>query len=501
VAGLRHQVLVITVLFLFLVAPFCNVVNVVNVVNAVNYERVFRLVDHPGGSVRYSLTVSVLDSLYRYYVGRNHDLYSSVDFAKFITPYAVKPIADVLRSIYSDDEVFADAVLSITHQITYEVHPEVYPVETLFLNKGDCGGFSLLVASVLKAGGLDVVLFEYPSMQHLNVGVSLSHKPTYVRGNVSSFDYNGKRYYMAESTGDNFPEKNWRVGECPQDLKQTTPNVVSVENYDHSEYGQVSATPKTLSPSQISIFVSSSFVMENSVITVSGVVSPSSGQNITIYVSPFGGLLQVLATVEVGADGHYVYSWRPTSGGIYYLEASWSGNEDYAGADSGAVTLYVIPFYGLVAGILGLLLLVLMVGFWIMNRRGAAPPPEISEKTEPPPPPSPEEPQKTQEETQPQPSQTPEQTTQTQETKPPIEETTQPQETQPSAEEPQSSPPQPAQPAQETTSPPATEETAPPSPTPATEPQQTQEPQPPIPPPPEEHPSETPSASPTENPP
>lgn len=502
---MRQGIIIITVLILLLITPFYNVAN------ATNYEREFKLVNHPGGTVQYSLTVSITSSLYDYYVGRSHDLYSSADFAKFITPYSVKPIADALRNFYSNDEVFADAVLGIAQQIPYEVSPEVYPVETLKLNSGDCGSFSLLIASILKAGGLDVVLLEYTSLQHLNVGVYLPNKPAYVRSNLYWIDYNSKRYYIAESTGDNFPN-GWRVGECPQELKQTSPNVITVENSEQQQPGQVAASYKTLNPSQISISTSTSFIMENGIITIAGMVSPANAGNVSIYVSTFAGAMQVLTTVSVGTDGKYLYQWRPQPGGIYNVQASWSGNENYAGADSSAITLYVVPFYGLIAGVLGLLLLVLLVIFKLMNRRGtpSPPPSESFQKTEPPPPPPPaqpsaeplpqtiEEPQKPPEETQPSPqpqqspeetqpstqseqSQAPEGTTQTQETQPPAEETTPPTEQPPQPQTEQPSQPiteeSTPQPTEETTpaSPPA-EETSPPQPEPQTtpEPQQTE---------------------------
>lgn len=344
---------------------------------------------------------------------KNHDLYSSADFAKFITPYAVKPIADALLSVYSDNELFADAVLGIAQQIPYQVSMEVYPIETLKLNYGDCGSFSLLAASIMKAGGLDVVLLEYPSAQHMNVGVYLPNKPVYVRSNVCWVDYNSKRYYIAETTGGNFPN-GWRVGECPTKLEQLSPNVVSVENDEQLAPGQVTASYKSLNPSQISISLSSSFTMENGIITIAGVVSPSNAENVTIYISSIAGDWQVLTTVAVNGNGTYLYQWRPQSGGIYYLEASWSGNADYAGADSASATLYAVPFYGLLAGVLGFLLLLLIFVFWFMNRRSAISPMAI-EKPETPASSSEEKTQPTPEETVSHPSQIPEKTEQPEE--------------------------------------------------------------------------------------
>ena len=112
-------------------------------------------------------------------------LISTNDFATFVTPYALKPIADCLRGIYSDDEDFANGVLMIVHQIPYEdTSLPKYPVETIVANKGDCALFSYIAASIMKAGGLNVVLFYYESEDHMNIGVGLSHEPNYARGKI-----------------------------------------------------------------------------------------------------------------------------------------------------------------------------------------------------------------------------------------------------------------------------------------------------------------------------
>jgi hypothetical protein len=484
VAKLKHRILIIVFISVFLIISFSNVAN------ATNYQSVFRLTEYPGGPVKYSLTVSVTSSLYNYYVSQNHDVVTSADFAKFITPYAVAPIADALRSVYSNDEVFADAVLSIAQQIPYQVSPAVYPVETLKLNYGDCASFSLLVASVLKAGGLNVVLLEYSSQQHMNVGVSLSHTPNYARSNPYYVDYNGTRYYIAETTGDSFPD-GWRVGECPTELEQANPNVISTNGYEQSAPEQVSASYKTLNPSQISISVSSTFAMESSVINIAGTVSSSDVANVSIYVSSFGGVWQVLATVSTDSSGHYAYQWKPQSGGIYYVQASWSGNTNYAGADSQTVTLYIIPFYSLIAIALGMILLVLLIAFWLMNRRVSMPP-ASAEKPQTPSEPPTQETQQTQQSTeqpQPAPSQTHEETTQTQEPQTNAQETPFTEPTSP----PQGETPQPApeatsesEPIQENPQP----ESLPPTPQPQTTPPEQPQPQ-----------EQKQSEQPTENPP
>jgi len=78
----------------------------------------YELIDRPDGDTTYRLTVSVTDTLYEYYRSKDHKLYN-YDFSKFVTPHALKPVADDLWSIYSNREDFANGVLMIVHQIPY----------------------------------------------------------------------------------------------------------------------------------------------------------------------------------------------------------------------------------------------------------------------------------------------------------------------------------------------------------------------------------------------
>lgn len=368
-ANLNRSILIAVLLFLFVAFPFSSMVDVAD---AATYGSVFGLNDYPGGPVTRTLTVSITSSLYYYYASQNHNLVASSDFAKFITPYAVKPIADALLSIYSDDELFADGVLSLVQQVPYQISPEVYPVETLKLNYGDCGSLSLLAASIMKAGGLDVILLEYPSKQHLNIGVNLPNNLAQARSNPYYVNYHGERYYVAETTGDNFPD-GWRAGEFPPELGDMSPNIVAIEGYPQTAPAQVSASYKSLSSSQVSISVSSMFTLENSAVNIAGTVYASGAEKVSIYVSSLNGVWQDLATVNVDSSGHYVYQWTPEIGGIYYLQASWSGDTDHAGADSQTLTLYVIPLYGLIAAGLGLTLMILLMSLWFINRRSHVP--------------------------------------------------------------------------------------------------------------------------------
>jgi hypothetical protein len=119
------RLITVTIAFVFVAELFLP-----QVWSATNYTYSYWLFDTPDGSNRYQLTVSVTPSLYEYYRSKDHDLYS-LDFAKFVTPYALEPVAESLWGIYNDEEEFANGVLMIAHQIPYEEStPQKYPVET-----------------------------------------------------------------------------------------------------------------------------------------------------------------------------------------------------------------------------------------------------------------------------------------------------------------------------------------------------------------------------------
>jgi len=336
---------------------------------AANYDYTYGLLDHPDGSTNYQLTVSVTSSLYEYYRSRDHNVYS-YDFAKFVTPSPLKPIADDLWSIYSDDEDFANGVLMIVHQIPYEESaPQKYPVETIVENEGDCDLFSFIAASVMKAGGLDVVLLLYETQSHMNVGVYLSSEPGDARSAVYYYTHDGKRYYTAECTGDDW-RNGWRVGECPDLLKGAPARIITLEDCEQTSPGQVSSNYGVLDASSLSLAVSSRFVIAGSTVTMSGSISPAlSGRKITLYVSSGGSRLSVLVEVTTDSDGRYSYTWNPSSAGTYSIRASWSGDADYAGADSSICTLTVVPLEWLMIGITIIVLLTVLVVVTIATRR------------------------------------------------------------------------------------------------------------------------------------
>jgi len=312
-----------------------------------NYTRAYYLLDRPDGTKQYKLNVAVPQSLYDYYVWQNHKQVSDEDFAKFVTPHALQPIADKLWEIYQNDyENFANGVLMIVHQIPYEVTvPAKYPVETIVENEGDCDLFSYIAASIMKAGGLDVVLLYYKSEAHMNVGVHLPDPPRYARRQVYYVTYNGVPYYIAECTGGNW-EEGWRVGECPPELIGKSPVVITLENCERWSPGQVSASYTTLTSSTITLTVSSTFAIQGSTITLSGQLTPSlPNENITIYVKIGNSPWTVADITATDFHGKFTYVLNLNEAGTYYVRASWSGNDNYAGTDSPTINVTVLPAY------------------------------------------------------------------------------------------------------------------------------------------------------------
>jgi hypothetical protein len=338
---------------------------------AANYDYTYELLDSPVGSTVYRLTVSVTSSLYEDYSSQDHNIMGVDDLAKFVTPTTLKPVADDLWSIYSDDEDFVNGALMIVHQIPYEESvPQKYPVETIVENEGDCDLFSFVAASIMMAGGLDVVLLLYETQNHMALGVNLSHEPYDARSDVYYYTYDEKQYYVAECTGGDW-RNGWRIGELPDMLNGAPARVITLEDSEQSSFGQVFSSFMTTTPSSVYLTLSAKFVFTGSDITISGSISPVlSGKNVTLYVSSNGSPFRVLATVTTGSNGKYLYMWRSSSGGTYLVRASWYGDDVYTGADSTLQTLVVFPLEWLMMGGMVIFSLsILLVVTWAMRTK------------------------------------------------------------------------------------------------------------------------------------
>jgi hypothetical protein len=310
------------------------------------------------------LYVSILPSLINYYGNLTHAVNDDSDYAQFVTPQVVAPIAECLRkgvaNLPYSNELFADAVLALVHQITYNVTSPKYPVETLVDNYGDCVGLSTLAASIMEAGGLNVVLILYTNInpQHMNVGVYLPYTPVYHTPLMSptSFTYDNETYWTAECT----PAGNWKVGDQSPSLAGASAIIIPFSKTTQSlPPAQVSASLNSnLLPSTITINpgqqAPSTDVNGERTLTISGSITPAiANQTVNIYISgntnepsnyygyPTSGI-EYLTTVT-GNDSNYSLAWNFTSSGTYYITASWNGASNYAGADSQTLPVFVGP--------------------------------------------------------------------------------------------------------------------------------------------------------------
>ena len=310
------------------------------------------------------LYVSIQPSLINYYGNLTHSVNDDSDYAQFVTPQAVAPIAECIQKVtgslpYSN-ELFADEVLALVHQITYNVTAVKYPVETLVDNYADCVGLSILAASIMEAGGLNVVLILYTGVnpQHMNVGVYLPYTPVYHTSLMAptSFTYNNQTYWTAECT----PAGNWKVGDQSPSLAGARAIIIPLNNATQSlPPAQVSASLNTnLLPSTITINPSQKTASNEAygerALNISGSITPAiPDQTVNIYISgnnneasdyysyASSGIEYLTAVTD--NDGNYNLTWNFTSSGTYYISASWSGASKYAGADSQTLPVFVGP--------------------------------------------------------------------------------------------------------------------------------------------------------------
>ncbi len=309
------------------------------------YTVSFLVPTYPCSPTNYELNVSIPSTLFQYYSVQNHFVFSPADFSKFVTPYTLKPIADRLWQIYDNTEDYTNGVLALVHQIPYqEVTMGKYPVETLIDGNGDCDLFAYIAASILEAGGIPTVILYYKDQSHMEIAVDLGAEPTDARTQVYSVTYQNASYYVGECTGGRWRD-GWRVGECPTDYQDVSVQIVGVENMAQSSIAQVSANLRDLDASTLNLKVSSSFMVENSPITISGQITPQSpNENVTLQVQS-GSSWTTITTVETQPNGQFSYSWIPTVTGSIEVQASWLGNREFNGATSIKSSVVILPLF------------------------------------------------------------------------------------------------------------------------------------------------------------
>jgi hypothetical protein len=327
---------------------------------AQDYDSSYQLLDQKYENPAYTLNVFVPDALLQHYVSMSHRLSTLTDFPKFVTPDAVKPIADCLRQVYPNDEDFVNGALQIVHQMNYvETQQGRYPAETLVNNQGDCDIFSYVAASIIKAGNLSVILLDYEAQEHMNIGVHLFQAPEKARTSIYKIARDNVEYYIAETTGGNWTH-GWRVGECPDNMKSAQATVLTLENDEEIAPGQVSATFKELEGSTLRLEIWPPIAIEQSTVTIRGSLKPTvSNENITVYLGVSGYPWATLGTVQTKSDGSFAYTWRTNTAGMYAIRAIWTGTNTYAGSTTETMTTIVIPL--ILAALIGVAILSVIV--------------------------------------------------------------------------------------------------------------------------------------------
>jgi hypothetical protein len=303
----------------------------------------------------YIININVSETTYSYYKNANHKALTLSDFAKFVTPGPVKPIADLLWTIYNDSESYVNGVLMMIHQIQYVEEPPKYAIEYLVDMQGDCE-VSYLAASLTIAGGLKTVLMFWKLNRtegHVNIGVALPYPPKQAR--TSSIFYvtiNNINYYIAECTGDKW-ETGWRVGELPKELEGLTPQIVSLESVSFdSPAGLVSASINVQQyESSITI---NSFLPLVSYIYISVTLTPNlPNQTINLYLVTQNSY-KLLASTATDSNGNFKLTYIPlwiTDVNYGSLAVSYNGNQNYKGTSYTLTflntfsTLIYMPFY------------------------------------------------------------------------------------------------------------------------------------------------------------
>lgn len=96
--------------------------------------------------------------------------------------------------------------------------------------------------------------------------------------------------------------------------------------------------PATKQNSSLSIVAAPSNVAVGSNATISGSISPAVAATVSIYVSINGSAMAHLQDVDA-ADGAFSIQVNLTQVGTYAFKASWLGNDDYEGAESGTAAV------------------------------------------------------------------------------------------------------------------------------------------------------------------
>lgn len=116
-------------------------------------------------------------------------------------------LEDVIKQINErstgKDFDLVQLIVNFVQSIPYEEAVEQkYPIETLYLNKGDCSDKSILLAKLLSLAGYKTCLFVFENAKHMAVGIASTDMSTTYRSG----------YIYIESTGYN------PIGDIPKEF-------------------------------------------------------------------------------------------------------------------------------------------------------------------------------------------------------------------------------------------------------------------------------------------
>lgn len=162
----------------------------------------------------------------------NNEEFTQKFYGQFLNDdYDIATLENILTFL-SDREIGTDfdlvqVIVSFVQAIPYEEAAEQkYPLETLYLNKGDCSDKSVLLGKLLSIAGYDVCLFVYEKAKHMSVGLKVDE----------STDFYYENYIYIESTGYN------PIGDIPKEFAggikiEEEPVVVYLEGGDYEISG------------------------------------------------------------------------------------------------------------------------------------------------------------------------------------------------------------------------------------------------------------------------
>lgn len=296
-----------------------------------------------------SLYVLIPSSLNDYYKDLDHRTWDNRSYSKFVTPELFSDVADEIRSTITDptngDEIFVNLVLDFVHKIEYKKSGLKFPIETLSDTYGDCDSLSFLAASIMKAGGLDVVLFFYEnisSVNHMNLGVNLPDKKLDVTNGTEPFFYiwYGKNYFVCEATGN-----GWKVGSQPKNYLDSKPKIIPVDDVENQLFEPISSSLNfPLKRSYVSLEVKP-VIVDGKIggkFEVFGSVTPSLGkQNVNVLIKHESELETVVRSVLTDEFGKYKVFFDFNLQGKYSVQSVWNGVGEFFASESEKLLLNV----------------------------------------------------------------------------------------------------------------------------------------------------------------